>query len=279
MARKRSLLLSKPVLAAALIVVAWLVLPVAVRRFFRAGFYEFQAPIWTAWSIARDLQDYWVLRLRPRAELIEAGRDLARLNAAYEVRLQEASLLENEIDHLEAFLDLPPLTTFRAEPARVVRRDMNAWWQRLTIRKGRNFGLKPGAAVIFSGGVVGRIGEVHAFTSTVDLVSDPRFRMAAHIGDDRRPVTYQGEINRSFSVPFGRVRNVQLDVAVTPATPRRVVSSRLGGVFPDGLTVGWIDRLEPSADGLFQEGRLRLHPELLSVREVAVLIPVEDLAE
>ena len=41
------------------------------------------------------------------------------------------------------------------------------------IRKGRNYDIYPGAPVVYTGGIVGRVREVHAYTSVVDLVSSP----------------------------------------------------------------------------------------------------------
>ena len=267
---------SRPLVLLVSLFLAWWLTPTAVKSVIRVSFFEFQAPFWTGVSYLRDLQDYWATRNHSKRELIEAGRDLARLNAAYEIRLQEHESLVEEVARLERLFDLPSLPDHRYEVARVVRRDLNSWWQQLVIRKGRNYGIAPGAAVIFSGGVVGRIKEVHAYTATVELVSSRTFRMAAHFEADARPVTYRGGINLPLHPPRGNVLNVPADLEVDAAAPRRLVSSRLGGIFPDGLTIGWVDKFARSTDGLFQEGRLRIDSDLLGLKEVAVLIPLVE---
>ena len=164
---------ARPFLTLGLLIAGWLVVPVAVKSFLRASFFEFQAPLAVAASHVRDLQEYWSLRLHSNDELIQAGRDLGRLTASYEDKVQENVALQDEIARLEGLLRLPSYADFRLEHARVVQRDFSGWWQQLVIRKGRNFGIPVGAPVIFAGGVVGRVKEVRAYTAVVELISDP----------------------------------------------------------------------------------------------------------
>lgn len=263
---------AKPFLTLGLVLLAWLLIPIAVKRAARASFFEFQAPFETTASYIRDLQDFWSLKSRPQHELIEAGRDLARLNAAYEVRLQHDAALRGELERMERLLKLPIPAGYRSEPARVVRRDMSSWWQQLTIRKGRNYGIVEGSPVIYAGGVVGRVREVHAYTAVVDLVSSPAVRIAASVEGDTRPISYQGGINPTYGAAFASVEYVPLDVFVTPETPRRLVTSGLGGVFPPNLTIGYLTRVEPSTDGLFKSGEVKLSSDLSELCEVTVLV-------
>ena len=264
---------AKPFVTLGLVLLAWLLVPTALKRVARASFFELQAPFESTASYLRDLQDFWALKSRPQNQLIEAGRDIARLNAAYEVRLQQDSALRAELDRLERVLKLPAAPGFRSEPVRVVRRDFSSWWQQLIIRKGRNYGLVEGAPVIYAGGVVGRIREVHAYTAVVELVSSPGMRIAATAEGDTRPVSYQGGINPTYGPAFATVEYVPLDVFVTPSTPRRLVTSGLGGVFPPNLTIGYLTRVEPSTDGLFKSGEVKLDSALSDLTEVTVLVP------
>lgn len=71
-------------------------------------------------------------------------------------------------------------------------------------------------------------------------------------------------------------RTIPADVRIPEDGSLRLISSRLGGVFPDGFVVGHLDRIQVGEDGLFQEGRVRLDPGLNTVREVAVLIPASQ---
>lgn len=269
---------NRPFVILALFLAVWIVLPQRITQTTRDGFYQLQAPAWVTLSHLGDLAQFWQLRSQSKAELIEAGRDLARLNAAYALRIQENSSLRMEIERLEATLGIPSEPDFHYEVARVIRRDISLWLQQMTIRKGSRHGLKPGQAVVYGGGVVGRIIEVYPTTAVVSLISSPAFRIAANLEGDIRPVTYQGVINAPFTNPKGEVRDVVPGLTIPAGESRRLVTSRLGGGFPQGLTIGHVDALEPGPDGLFQRGSVRLPIELYLLQEVSVAIPIEAKA-
>jgi len=264
---------ARPFLTLALVGLAWLLVPVVVKTFTRASFFELTAPLSVAPSYARDLQEYWTLRLHTNSELIEAGRDLARLNASYEESVQQNLSLQAEIARLEELLRLPAYADYRSEHARVVRRDFSGWWQRLVIRKGQNYGIPVGAPVIFAGGVVGRVSEVHTYTAVVELISDPTVRLAAVVEGETQPISFQGGINTTFDPPKGVIEFVPLNVFASSTMPKKLVTSGLGGVFPPGLSLGTITKVEPSLDGLYKTGEVQLDPRLMSLTEVTVLVP------
>lgn len=263
---------TRPFFALALVIALWLVLPAILKTVLRTGFHELHAPAVTAVSVVRDVQDYWSYRAQSKDELIEAIRDLARQRAHDELRLQEAEALEREVERLEALLELPPLPGYRFEVARVARRESGAWGQRVIIRKGRNHGIAAGAPVVFNGGVAGKVTEVYYNTAVVELISSPTLRLSARIDDDDRPVTYQGAVAPPFAPAVGVAEFVPLDIRSPASAPRRLVTSGLGGVFPRGLFIGELIALEPSPDGLFQTGRVRLDEDLNRLYEVAVLL-------
>lgn len=266
----RRFVTAKPFATLGIVVAAWALIPVGVKTFTRASFFELTAPITVALSHARDLRAYWGLRLHSKNELIEAGRDLARLNASYELAVQQNGELRSEISRLETLLRLPAFNEYRYEHARVARRSFSAWWQQIVIRKGKNYGITVGAPVIFAGGVVGRVTAVHETTSVVDLISSPDIRLAGVIEGDSRPISFQGGLNTTFAPPTGTVEFVPLGVK----PPQRLITSGLGGVFPPGLTIGTITKLSLSSDGLFQSGEVQLDDRLGSLLEVTVLVPL-----
>lgn len=267
---------ARPFVTLGVIVALWALLPVAIKGFLRASFFELTAPVTIAASRVHDLQEFWSLRLHSKSELIEAGRDLARLNSSYEMAVQQNAELQTEIARLESLLRLPSFQAYRYEHARVARRDFSGWWQRIVIRKGRNFGIPVGAPVVFTGGVVGRVAEVHLTTSVVELISNPTIRLAGVVEGDPlgRPISFQGGVNLTFAPPTGVVEFVPLDIIATPNSPKRLVTSGLGGVFPPGLTLGTITRAELGSDGLFKSGEVKLDERLGSVSEVTVLVPL-----
>lgn len=264
----------KPLVALAAFLFLWWLLPASIKSFTRLTFAEFHAPAWLVTTKMDQLSDFWAARNHSKIELLEAGRDLARTNARYQVIAQRYQSLEEDIERLESLLALPPQREFHHEIARVIKRDLNAWWQHLLIRKGRDYQIPVGAAVIFSGGVVGRVVEVYAYTSRVELVSSPRFRMAASFEGDSRPVVYQGRIQSGFVPPRGEVSDVPQDLLTTSRNPLSLVSTHLGGTFPAGLKIGTVPWLAPGSTGIFQTGTVELDDRLHELKEVTILIPL-----
>jgi rod shape-determining protein MreC len=265
---------ARPFATLGVVLLGWLLLPLVLKVFTRATFFEIQAPLVVAESYAEDLRTFWANRLHSKDELLKAGKDLSGLFAQYAYSTQQNAELQAEILRMENLLNLPPLPAFRFEPARVARRDFSGWWSRMVIRKGSNYGIPVGAPVVFSGGVVGRVTEVYRYTSVVDLITSPTFRLAATMSGDNRPFSYQGGLNDAFKSPRGLAEFVPLDVQVARAAPKKVVTSGLGGVFPGGLTIGEIANLDSSPDGLFKIGEVTLDERLGSLTEVTVLVPL-----
>lgn len=269
-------------LFAVLFVVAifWIFVPIAIKTTLRSAFYEFQAPISAGASYVRELQNFWAARLKSKSELYEAGKDLAHLNATYELMILENKALKNEVERLEVLLGLPARTGYKYEIARVISRDFNSWWQHFEIRKGSRHGIPVGAPVVFSGGVVGRVREVHQYSSTVELLSNSHLRMAVVIEGDNRPMSFRGAGFKIFRSPTGRAEFVPSDISIPDSSnPPRIVTSGMGGVFPAGLHIGYLQRLRPGASGMFQDGEVRLEERLSNLTEVAVLIATEEVSE
>lgn len=264
---------AKPFLTLGIIMLGWLMLPVAVKSFLRVSFAELQAPGQVTASYVRDLQQFWADRTHSKDELIEAARDLRHVYAGYEFQAQRTEAQQAEIDRLERLLHLPSNPRYRYEPARVCRRDLSGWWQQLTVRKGSNYDIPVGAPVVYAGGVVGRVREVRLYEADVDLVSSPQLRLAATFDDDTRPVSYQGRSNPPLAPARGLVEFVPPDIVIYSTAPRRLVTSGLGE-FPAGLTIGYVSRLDTSPDGLFQSGEVTLDPRLTELMEVTVLVPL-----
>ena len=261
---------ARPFFVLGLVVVTWLIVPVAIKTFTRASFLELQAPVAIATSYAGDLQEYWSLRMHSNHELIEKGRDAAHAAASYAFAMQQYAELQTQVVRLENLLKMPSFREYRAEHARVIRRDFSGFWQQLVIRKGRNFKITIDSPDIFSGGVVGRVMEVRATTSVVEVISSPSFRIPAVIEGDTRPMSFQGGSFPAFGPPIAFVEHVPLDI--TTSKPQRLVT--WGGSYPAGLTLGEITDLKMGADGLFKIGQVKLEERLASLTEVTVLVPL-----
>jgi rod shape-determining protein MreC len=266
---------ARPFVTLGVVVLVWLLLPVVIKGFCASAFFELQAPVSSPPPTLRDLQDYWSAagalqdgahrrrpRPRPRQRLLRTRQPAATPSSSPRSAGSRPSCA------------CPPTPKYRFEHARVARRDFSGWWQQLVIRKGRNYGIPVGAPVVFSGGVVGRVTEVHAYTAVIELISSPNVRLAGVVEGDTRPISFQGGVNPTFAPPTGVVEFVPLDITASPAAPKRLVTSGFGGVFPPGLMIGTITRASMGGDGLFQSGEVKLDERLGSLAEVTVLVPL-----
>ncbi len=264
----------KPAILLGIFLAVWWALPVVVKSFVRVSFSEFQAPVWIVSSYLDNLGSFLSKSNHSKEDLITAGRELARQKAFYQLKTQQNKILEEEITRLESILNMPSRIEFRYEVARVIHRDLNLWWQQITVQKGKNYGITEGAAVVFEGGVAGRVIEVNLLTSKIELISSPDFRMAASFEQDGRPVVYQGVLQNGFGNPIGEVRDAPEDLRASTQNPLRLISTGLGGTFPPGLTIGNVVSMEPGSSGIFQAGEVQLDKRLLNLHEVTVLVPL-----
>ncbi len=255
--------------------------PSTVKRFFAETFYEFDAPVAVASSRVRDLARYWEMRSRSKHELIEAGRDAARVSGALQFEAQQYNALREENMRLERMLGLPSRPETRTVVARVARRDIGLWWQQIIVRRGKSDGIREGCPVVDAYGVVGRVRTVHLTTSVVELISSPSFRISAYIAGSDYPVTFRGASSGPLHRPSGIIRDIPSDFPSEFNQRVPVVTTGIGGVFPAGLTLGVISKnLELTEDGLFYEAPVELRPHLATLEEVAILVPISaDVAE
>uniref|UniRef100_UPI00389984B4 rod shape-determining protein MreC n=1 Tax=Candidatus Chordibacter forsetii TaxID=3381758 RepID=UPI00389984B4 len=174
---------------------------------------------------------------------------------------------------LQKELGIDPEASFQPIIARVTHRNLSAWWQELSLRKGTNQKIFPGMGVVFSHGIVGRIKRSGFNSSKVELCTNPNFRIVAHFQGDDRPVTFQGDGILPGGKPIGVVLDVPHDITIEKGKPLFLKTSALGGTFPSGLHIGTVRMLEESGDGLFKNGKVILHKDLGKVPEVSVLRP------
>lgn len=251
-------------------------MPSFVKNSAKDLFAEFSAPVDILPSQLGDLETYWIKHANSKRALIEAGRDLARLNASYTTKVLENEFLKDRIARYETLLKMPSFDRFNPVVARVIRRDISAWWQQITVRRGSADGVQKGDAVIYKNGVVGRIVQVSSFESVVELVSSSGFRMAAYFSGCTTPVIYQGGGAKAFTSYSGNALSVPSNLNASEKEPLLLYTSSLAGTFPEGIYIGSVEKLELDDDCLFKKGTVILPKSLHDLREVVILTKVEQ---
>lgn len=265
--------------ALSIFVALWILVPSAVRRFNREAFVEFQAPALHLLGKSRDMATFWEKKSRSVEEMAAAGRDLARINAALEVKVNALEDIRRENVRLREITRYNVPAEYMSVVARVATRDSSSWWQRIVIRKGRNDGIRPGAPVVFGNTVVGRVTAVHLTTSEVDLVTSPGFRCTAYLeGDEQNHIVLvNGVASNSLGTAKSRVSVIPRDYTLPAGQPARVFTTGMGGVFPSRLMLGYLDGGTYATQvGNFKESLLVPSRDLYNLQEVSVLVPLHQ---
>ena len=260
---------------------AWLLIPTTWKLATKSSFEEFHAPIWQASLHVRDLSYFWGHLSDSKKTLIEKGRDHQRilsdlnnqLNTTEDLNkeIQNLRNLKLQIQELENSLSLEAQIKFYPELSRISLRNLSGWNQEFKISKGSQNKLKTGSGVISHCGIVGFVQEVYENSANIKLISNKNFRMVAHLKGDKRPVTFRGNGISASGALQGYLYDIPADVKIPENEQIEVVSSNLGGKFPNGLHIGFLSKLEPSSDGVFKTSKVLLSSSLNQISEVTIL--------
>lgn len=206
---------------------------------------------------------------RAEAENVRLRRELALLSMVRD----DARRVAEENDRLRALLSLDPRshqpTTNGWICASVLSRGgVGGVRGMIRVGRGSDHGVKPGAAVAVPEGLVGRVEQVSPRTADVRLVTDPSVKVSCLVETGDPDMAFVGGI-----LEGGGARAVRADAGASvlyvldplrvrhlrrrPALPARakIITSGLGGVFPRGLTAGFlIDGQDVDETQLEREG-------------------------
>ncbi len=160
----------------------WRELRTVGHRWFGDFFYPY---LRVARSVSGTLSDRTLL-LNSRLELAERVESLERENQLLAAQARSAGTLLEENTRLRRLLQLPPRPGWRFIPAEIILRDPEFWDELLTVDRGSDSGVEPGAAVlaITADGrpvLLGVIDQVGKHTSTVVTVFHPELRLSVRL--------------------------------------------------------------------------------------------------
>lgn len=153
-------------------------------------------------------------------------------------------------------MDSHRLTDYKKHIALVIGRSYDKWNQLLIVNKGSQAGIQPGMAVMTPKGLIGTVSRVSQFTSEVSLITDPT-------NLDLIPAMITSEKGNIFGLIEGYApdKNVllfkKLPIDAKIKKGMRVVTSGLGGVYPQGLYIGKVAAVRTSHDGLAQIAEIK----------------------
>ena len=126
--------------------------------------------------------------------------------------------------------------------ATVISRNINHWYNTITIDKGTYNGVKEDMVVVSSKGLIGRVVSTTTFTSDVRLITsnDTLNKISITISDGKKKVN--GLIkNYNYNLGYLEVEGISNTEKVTEG--EYVYTSGLGGIFPSGILIGTVKNI------------------------------------
>jgi len=157
--------------------------------------------------------------------------------------------------------------------ARLLMRDVNGWWRTARIDKGSADGVAVGMPVINHEGLIGQIVEVSGNSSDVLFLTSPRVKVAARLA---RSGVFG--IVRGLGESWDGDARCLMDFIVKDADINRadqVITSGLGGVYPEGLVIGYVDEVIMDSSGLFRQAMVTPAADLRMIDLVFVVVPAD----
>ncbi len=250
----------------ALLLLALLNLPDAVSQGIKNAVRAALAPLQE--SVSRTglrLREGWAT-VRGLGGLAGENQRMAAELARLLGEVRDLKNLERENEKLRGALEFSSRARRDLIPAEVIARSREGWWQTLRINKGSDQGVAVDQAVISVDGLVGRVASVSDRTADVLMLSDPTCQVSAQILRTAAFGIVSGRGPQWDGSVVCRMEFINKNIPVQPGD--EVITSGLGGIFPRGLLVGYVDRIATDRTGLFQSADIISKADLGMVQVV-----------
>ncbi|WP_048987578.1 rod shape-determining protein MreC [Burkholderia cenocepacia] len=179
------------------------------------------------------------------AALRHENDDLRKRNLQLSTQANQAAVLTQENAHLRAVLELRQHIATQSTPAEIQYDTSDPFTQKIVVGQGSQQGIQDGSPVVSEDGVIGQVTRVFPLQSEITLVTD-------------RDLAIPVQVLRTGlrSVIYGTPKGDSLDLRFVPTSADLVagdelVTSGLDGVYPPGLPVAKVVRVDKLADTAF----------------------------
>lgn len=216
----------------------------------------------------RNLWRDYVALVDVRRENLRLRETLALLREE-NLQYREAIVASERFSRLKGFRerhDVPMV------PANVIAQDLSPWFRSIVIGQGSGAGIRTGMPVITDEGLVGVVVGTTPRAAKVLLTIDLQSRVDAYVQRTRARGTLRGTSRQTCEFEY-----VLRDDDVREGDV--LLTSGLGDLFPKGLVVGRVTRVERQPYGLFQRAEVKTAVDLQRLEEVFVLLEQRELPE
>jgi rod shape-determining protein MreC len=193
-------------------------------------------------------------------------------NAMLQIRNSQLAEAYYENVRLREMLGFAGSTASQLMPARIIGSGYNTGMATILVNLGREQGVRENMPVVSADGLVGKIISVSDSYSTVQLLTDPNFRVAALDQRSRVQAVFQW-----VGYDSGLLTGVSLSADVKVGD--WVVTSGQNSFFSTGLKIGTVSMIDDTHAGLFQKIYVKPRLDFSRLEEVFVIVnPVNPKA-
>ena len=183
--------------------------------------------------------------------------------------------LQKEVEELRQQLELNrTLTGYEAVNATILSRNKTYWFNNMMIDKGKKDGIKEGMAVITKNGLIGKISKSYHNSSEIKLITsdDTNYKVSVSIKtNDSENIA----ILNGYDVEKGIVKLVVVSKTTNLEVGNQVLTSGLGGVFPGGIYIGEVKKIESDKYNLSNNVYVKTAQDFNNIHYVTVLKTVK----
>lgn len=190
-------------------------------------------------------------------------------------QLAQAQTAQRDAAQLRALVGLPRQSNFAAGgklvTARVVTRSPTVWYSIVNINKGSSDGIHINDPVIAAGGLAGKVTAVTGGESQVTLITDESSAVSAEVMPDGSSGIVKPEVGNPNDLLLDFIQKGANITRGQTVITSGFTSSRLDSIFPRGIPIGRVTRVEPSELELYQRVHLEPYAQLRRMDFVQVL--------
>lgn len=199
------------------------------------------------------------------------NEDLKQKVEQLTIELNETRKKAKEYEVAQTVYGMPTTPQYRQLAANVIARDTSLWFKRLTIDRGTLDGIKRDMPVVTATGIVGRVISVGPNFSQVQVITDANAGVGVMIQRTRAPGELKGLNNARCEI-----KNISANEELQEG--EMIVTTGLDRIYPKGLVVGTVERVENDASGPWKKIIVNPTAQVDRVENVLVLlIEAKDL--
>ena len=179
--------------------------------------------------------------------------------------------LEKEIEELKDTLELnKTLTEYDPVNATIMSRNKSYWFNQITIDKGKKAGIKKDMAVITKNGLLGKISKVSNYSSEIKLITsdDVNYKVSVAIKTNN---TDNYAILNGYDKKNGLIKVTGIDKTTQVQKDDIVLTSGLGGLFPRGIYIGTVEKIESDKYNLSKNLYIKTKQDFNNIHYVTIL--------